>query len=133
MISTFDLTLLGSMVSTGGLALLCQRQWPHLRLGRLIGGNAGVDLPAERCDAQQRSTALAGARWLTVGLLTLFIAFAHGAETGYLFGPWTDVMFHFAFVSTCWATTLYRINHTALHASTPFRRRRPGRRSPADS
>jgi hypothetical protein len=118
MISTFDLTLLGSMVSAGGLALLREGKWPHLNVGRLIGSKAGADLTGKTLDSHERSTALAGARWLTVGALTLFIAYAHGSETGYLFGPWSDVMFHFAFVFTCWATTLYRINQTALRAQT---------------
>ncbi len=118
MISTFDLTLLGSMVSVGGLALLRQGKWPHLNLGRLTGGVPAAELTAESLHDHERSTALAGARWLTVGALTLFIAYAHGSETGYLFGPWSDVMFHLAFVSTCWATTLYRINQTGLRAQT---------------
>ena len=50
--------------------------------------------------------------------LTLFIAYAHGAEEGYLFGPWTDVMFHLIFVSACWATTAFRINQAAERTAT---------------
>ena len=109
MISTFDLTLLGSLVSAGGLLFFRQGKWPHLDLpfGKHL-------LLTTKCREQHaRSTALAGARWLTVGALTLFIAYVHGADQGYLFGPWADVMFHLVFVSTCWATTVYRINHTA--------------------
>jgi hypothetical protein len=95
MISTFDLTLLGSLVSAGGLMFL--------RHGKR--------------QQHARSTALAAARWLTVGVLTLFIAYVHGAEEGYLFGPWSDVMFHVVFVSTCWATTAFRMKQAAERAS----------------
>jgi hypothetical protein len=60
---------------------------------------------------------LAGTRWLTVGLLTLFVAFTHGAEQGYLFSPWGDVFFHLAFVSACWTMTALRINRSADRSS----------------
>jgi hypothetical protein len=116
MMSSFDLTLLGSMVSVGGLAFLRQGKWPHLDLRLLTGVNPAGKLIADNLEQHARFTALAGARWLTVGVLTLFIAYAHGAEQGYLFGPWTDVLFHLLFVSTCWAATLYRINQTAWRA-----------------
>lgn len=85
MISTFDLTLLGSLVSAGGLVFL----------------------------RQGKSAAIAGARWLTVGALTLFLAYAHGADDGYLFGPWSDVMFHVVFVSACWGATSFRMKQAA--------------------
>src|SRR5512143_652402 len=85
MISTFDLTLLGSLVSAGGLVFL----------------------------RQGKSAAIAGARWLTVGALTLFLAYAHGANDGYLFGPWSDVMFHVVFVSACWGATSFRMIQAA--------------------
>jgi hypothetical protein len=109
MISTFDLTLLGSLVSAGGLVLLRRGKWP---------GQHAIALTPETREQQARSTALAGARWLTVGALTLFIGYAHGETGGYLFGPWADVMFHIAFVSTCWATTVYRINQAAVIDTT---------------
>lgn len=114
MISTFDLTLLGSMVSAGGLAFLRQGKWPHLDLRRLGGGN----LSAEGRVHHARSTALAGTRWLTVGALTLFVAYAHGGENGYLFNPWADVMFHVLFVASCWSVTAFRINQTAGRETT---------------
>lgn len=113
MISTYDLTLLGSLVTAGGLAFLRQGKWPHLNVPWRSGSKRTIELSAEHRDEHARSTALAGARWLTVGALTLFIAYVHGAKEGYLFGPWTDVMFHLLFVSTCWATTVYRINQLA--------------------
>lgn len=113
MISTYDLTLLGSLVTAGGLAFLRQGKWPHLNVHWRSGSKRTIELSAEHRDEHARSTALAGARWLTVGALTLFIAYVHGAKEGYLFGPWTDVMFHLLFVSTCWATTVYRINQVA--------------------
>lgn len=120
MLSTYDLTLLGSLVSAGGLAFLRQGKSPHLNVHWLAGRTRTIDLPAESREQHARSTALAGARWLTVGALTLFMAYVHGAKEGYLFGPWTDVMFHLVFVSSCWATTAYRINHAANRSSRVF-------------
>jgi hypothetical protein len=117
MISTFDLTLLGSLVSAGGLAFLRQGKWPYLSVDSLGVGKRPSRLTAER-EHHARATALAGARWLTVGALTLFIAFVHGADEGYLFGPWSDVLFHLVFVSTCWAATTYRMNQAAEKAIT---------------
>lgn len=114
MISTFDLTLLGGLVSAGGFVLLRQGKWPHLDFHWLTRGRRAIALTPETREQQSRSTALAGARWLTVGALTLFIAYAHGEKDGYLFGPWTDIMFHIVFVSTCWATTVYRINQAII-------------------
>src|SRR5690348_16864380 len=117
MISTFDLTLLGSLVSAGGLVFLNHGKRPYLSWSSLGIGKRPFELSAESRQQHARSTALAGARWLTVGVLTLFIAYVHGAEKGYLFGPWTDVMFHLVFVSACWATTAFRMKHAAERAS----------------
>ena len=117
MISTFDLTLLGSLVSAGGLVFLSHGKRPYLSWSSLGIGKRPFELSAESRQQHARSTALAGARWLTVGVLTLFIAYVHGAEKGYLFGPWTDVMFHLVFVSACWATTAFRMKHAAERAS----------------
>ncbi|HKY72841.1 MAG TPA: hypothetical protein VJL88_13060 [Nitrospira sp.] len=114
MISTFDLTLLGSLVSAGGLVLLRQAKWPQLDFRRPTRGKRGIALTPETREQRVRSTGLAGARWLTVGALTLFVAYAHGEKDGYLFGPWTDVMFHIVFVSTCWAATVSRINRAGI-------------------
>ena len=118
MISTFDLILLGSMVSAGGLAFLRHGKWPHLNFTPLGGGKRVADLTPESQEHRARSTALAGARWLTVGALTLYVAYAHGGEDGYLFSPWGDVMFHVLFVASCWSFTAFRINHTAERAPT---------------
>jgi len=101
MISTFDLTPLGSLVSAGGLVFLRHNKWPYLSWCSLGISKRSFELSAESRQQHARSTALAAARWLTVGVLTLFIAYVHGAEEGYLFGPWSDVMFHVVFVSTC--------------------------------
>ena len=113
MISTFDLMLLGGLVSIGGVALLSQRKWVHRDIDWLTDAKPAAEFTVKNVEGRARLTALAGARWLTVGALTLLIAYAHGAEEGYFFGPWTDVIFHLVFVSTCWVTTLYRINQTA--------------------
>ena len=118
MISTFDLTLLGSLVSAGGLVFLRQDKWPYLSLHMLGIGKEPTQRSAASREHHARSTALAGARWLTVGVLTLFIAYVHGAEEGYLFGPWTDVLFHVVFVSACWSTTAFRMKQAAERAAT---------------
>ena len=114
MLSTFDLTLLGSLVSVGGLTFLGQAKWPHLGC-RVFYERQSPNLESsyKSCGRLERSTAIAGARWLTVGALTLFMAYAHGAEEGYLIGPWGDVLFHVIFVSLCWGTTAFRMKQTA--------------------
>ena len=108
MISTFDLTLLGSLVTVGGLALLQHRKWPYLSAGRLPSRETAGMTPESR-DNYERSAAIAATRWLTAGAVTLFLAYTHGAEEGYLFGPWSDVLFHVVFVSASWAMTAYRL------------------------
>jgi hypothetical protein len=123
MLSTYDLTLLGSLVAAGGIAFLRQGKWPHLIPHCVDDPTRMIDLPAESREQHARSTALAGARWLTVGALTLFIGYVHGAKEGYLFGPWTDVMFHLVFVSTCWAMTVYRINQAVNRSTALFLKR----------
>jgi hypothetical protein len=117
MISTFDLTLLGSLVSVGGLLFLRHGKWPYLGLHGLATGKPPSKFSAESREHHARSTALAAARWLTVGALTLFFAYAQGADEGYLFGPWSDVMFHVIFVSACWTATAFRMNRAAEHAT----------------
>ena len=114
MISTFDLTLLGSLVLFGGLVFLQQRKWPHF--GKIwLGGrhSSHAESTRERRERLERSTSLAGTRWLTVGALTLFLAYVHGGEEGYLLGPWSDVLFHVLFVSGCWGMTAFGIKRKA--------------------
>lgn len=117
MISTFDLTLLGSLVSAGGLVFLQQGKWPHPGSRRFRSGTLPVEPTGENRENHERSTAVAGARWLTLGALTLFLAYFHGADEGYFFGPWSDVMFHVVFVSTCWGMTAFRIKQMASQPS----------------
>jgi hypothetical protein len=118
MISTFDLTLLGSLVSAGGLVFVRQGKWPHLGSRWLRGRTLPAVMTGESRGNHERSTAVAGARWLTLGALTLFLAYFHGADEGYLFGPWSDVMFHVVFVSTCWGMTAFRIKQAAYQPSS---------------
>jgi hypothetical protein len=117
MISTFDLALLGSLVSAGGLVFLRQGKWPCLRVRSLAIGQR-LDISPESREHYMRSRALAGARWLTVGALTLFVAYAHGTDEGYLFDPWTDVIFHLIFVSVCWTMTAYRMKQASEQSAT---------------
>ena len=109
MISTFDLTLLGSFVSSGGILFLYRGKQPQFGSRRLTAERS-IILSEERREQHERASLLEAARWLTVGILTLFVGLLHGAEEGYLFGPWSDVMFHVVFVSTCWATAALRIS-----------------------
>lgn len=114
MISTFDLTLLGTLISVGGIVFLRLGKWPHLG-SRWLSRHEADDfrLTSESRENRERSTALAGVRWLTVGALTLFVAYAHGADEGYFFGPWSDIMFHLIFVAACWGMTAFRIKQAA--------------------
>ena len=118
MISTFNLALLGSLVSAGGLVFLRQGKWPHFGSRWLRGRTLPAVMTGESRGNHHRSTAVAGARWLTLGALTLFLAYFHGADEGYLFGPWSDVMFHLVFVSTCWGMTAFRIKQAAYQPSS---------------
>ncbi len=115
MISSFDLILLGSLVSAGGLAFLFLAKWPHLGPTWFNGRRPDHQSPSARdYDKQlEHSVTTTGARWLTVGALTLLLAYSHGAEEGYLFGPWSDVLFHIIFFSSCWAATAFRIRRAA--------------------
>jgi hypothetical protein len=108
-ISTFDLTLLGSLVSTGGILFLCRGKRPQFGSRRRTADRSLI-LSEEGSEQHERASLLEAARWLTVCILTLFVGLLHGAEEGYLFDPWSDVMFHVVFVSTCWATAALRIN-----------------------
>lgn len=114
MLSTFDLTLMGSLVSAGGLLFLLQAKGPNLAwrpFNERQSAHRGST--SESRDRLERSTAITGARWVTVGALTLFVAYSHGAEEGYLFSPFGDVMFHVVFVSACWGMTAYRMKQAA--------------------
>ena len=120
MISTFELTLLGSLVSVGGLALLQHRKWLPLSTAQLAARETtGTGTTSESRAGHARSAAIAGTRWLTVGALTLFLAYTHGAQEGYLFGPWSDVLFHVVFVSASWSMTAYRIKQAAGRSTSP--------------
>jgi hypothetical protein len=118
LISTFDLTLLGSFVSAGGILFLCRGKRPQFG-SRSLTAERSMILSEEGREQHERATMLEAARWLTVGALTLFVGFLHGAEDGYLFGPWSDVMFHVVFVSTCWATAALRINKRTAAVHLP--------------
>jgi hypothetical protein len=124
LISTFDLTLLGGFVSAGGILFLCRGKRPQFR-ARWLSAERPIIMSEESREQHERSTLLEAIRWLTVGALTLFVGLLHGAEEGYLFGPWSDVMFHVVFVSTCWTTAALRINRrtaalTLQASSAPY-------------
>ena len=108
MISTFDLTLLGSCVLLGG-ALFLLRAYRDQLLDSVFQRSPVAGLFIQDRDERQHSEAIAGVRWLTVGALTLFLGYTRGAESGYLFGPWMDVTFHVILISGCWVVTAYRI------------------------
>jgi hypothetical protein len=118
MISTYDLALLGCLISLGGIGFLFRGYRRHSITSRraiLTGMQNGT----EEIHADQRRVEItAGVRWLTVGALILFIGSTRGAESGYIFGLWTDVPFHVGLLSVCWFATLYRLKNV------------PGRKKP---
>lgn len=110
MLSTFDLILLGTLVSVGGLAFLHRRErapidWKWLN----ARSSPHLEVSPEDRDKLDRAATLAGTRWLTVGVLTFLLGYTQGADEGYLLGPWSDVLFHVIFVAGCWAMTAYGI------------------------
>lgn len=113
MISTFDLTLMGALISLGGLLFFLvgnrRRATSHLS----ACGNDMHEEHAQLGDGRERAEFLAGMRWLTVGILVLFVGFTRGNASGYLFDLWTDVAFHVGILSACWAATAYRVKHVA--------------------
>lgn len=123
MISTFDLVLLGSLISLGGLVLLF-RAYRSQSLGSPMqmastGLKSSGDILHE---TRHRAETMAGVRWLTVGALALFIGYTRGADSGYLFDFWSDLAFHAALLSGCWAATVFRIkrvNKGATVGTTP--------------
>lgn len=115
MMSMFDLILLGSLISLGGIGFLIRGYWrPSIGAQRETAsvGRSGAD---EGLDTdQQRAETMAGVRWLTVGALALFIGYTRGAESGYLFNLWTDVFFHVGLLSVCWAATAVRLKRASF-------------------
>ena len=110
MINTFDLILIGSLISLGGLIFL-------FRAYRLRPTGTPPEIPTAvmksrtpgLAETHQRAEAMAGVRWLTIGALTLFIGYTRGCNSGYLFDFWSDLLFHTALLSGCWAATVFRI------------------------
>lgn len=119
MMSTYDLLLLGCLISLGGIGFLFRGYRQCLITSRCII-SAGMQNRTEEIHADHRSAeTMAGVRWLTVGALILFIGSTRGADSGYIFGLWTDVLFHVGLLSICWFATLYRLKNV------------PGRKKPA--
>ncbi len=124
MISTYDLVLLGSLISLGGVGFLF-RGYRSSSIAWRRGGDSNGKSSEDRQDNRGRAESVAGVRWLTVGALTLFIGYTRGAESGYLFGPWTDILFHVGLLSVCWAATVSRLQkprarmRKSLPRSTP--------------
>ena len=118
MMSTFDLILLGSLISLGGIGFLVRGYWRPSTGSRLETAAIGRREAGEGIDSdRQRAEAMAGVRWLTVGALALFIGHTRGAESGYLFNLWTDVFFHVGLLSVCWAATAFRLKHAGFKAT----------------
>jgi hypothetical protein len=112
------LILLGSLVSAGGLVFLRQRKRPPVGWKWLNPRQfPESEVRPEDRDNLERAATLAGTRWLTVGALTLFLAYVHGADEGYLLGPWSDVLFHVIFVAGCWGMTALGIRRKAEAAT----------------
>ena len=110
MMSTFDLILLGSLISLGGISFLFRAYWgPSIRARTRV---------TKRHEGAHRAEVLAAGRWLTIGALAFFIGYTRGADTGYLIGLWSDVIFHAVLLSGCWAATVFRINRAGGGATT---------------
>lgn len=111
MISTFDLILIGSLISLGGLIFL-------FRAYRLRPtGSSEISTPLDGRSQglptiHQRAEAMAGVRWLTIGGLALFVGYTRGSSSGYLFDFWSDLLFHTTLLSGCWAAAAFRIKRT---------------------
>ncbi|HEX2056448.1 MAG TPA: hypothetical protein VHF07_08135, partial [Nitrospiraceae bacterium] len=111
MISTFDLILLGSLISLGGLMFLLRAYWPQSISTPSAPSSAVITTSnMEGLEIRRRAEATAGVRWLTVGALALFLGATRGSDAGYLFDFWSDLAFHTALLSGCWAATSFRIN-----------------------
>ena len=118
MISAFDLILLGSLVSLGGLLFLFRTYRsrstgsPLHIVSTAMQGSAG-----NLHERRERAETMAGVRWLTVGALALFVGYTRGSDSGYLFDFWSDLAFHTALLSGCWAATVFRINRASGSAT----------------
>jgi hypothetical protein len=90
MISTFDLFLLGSLISLGGLVFLLRAYRPQstgspLDIVFSVMRSRDTGLNETRLKAE----AMAGVRWLTVGALALFLGYTGEAtlDTSSISGP----------------------------------------------
>jgi hypothetical protein len=112
MISTYDLVLLGLLISLGGIAFLFRayrRQSINSRRHTTFDNMQKIS--EDFHGDHHRAEFTAGVRWLTLGALTLFIGYTRGAESGYIFGLWTDILFHVGLLSVCWFATFYRLKY----------------------
>jgi hypothetical protein len=110
MISTFDLILLGGLISIGGIGFLVRaHRRPPIGSRFEAATDQTGNTKAKRNEDRVRAEAMAGVRWLTVGALALLIGSTRGADSGYLFDLWADVAFHTVLLSGCWAATAVRI------------------------
>jgi hypothetical protein len=118
MISAFDLFLLGTLVSLGGLMFLFRAyRSQSTRLPIQIAANAIKTGADGLHEIRQRAETMAGVRWLTVGALALFVGYTRGSDSGYLFDLWSDLAFHTALLSCCWAATVFRIKRVSRNAT----------------
>jgi len=126
MISAFDLILLGSLVSLGGFMFLFRTYRSRSTGSPLHIASTGMQNSAgDLHERRQRAETMAGVRWLTVGALALFVGYTRGSDSGYLFDFWSDLAFHTALLSGCWAATVFRINRASGNATAATTPRTP--------
>ncbi len=108
-ISAFDLFVLGTLVSLGGMLFLARAYWraslPEGAADPMLAGHNPVRL---RNEILQHSHTKAAVRWLTIGAIAFILGATRGSETGYLFGPWSDIFAHAAVLSLSWVVTASR-------------------------
>ncbi|WP_447975155.1 hypothetical protein [Nitrospira sp. Kam-Ns4a] len=119
--SGFDLIVLGTLVSLGGGLLFARRYW--VRAFPAMPG----PLSARECDPLivrdgiiRHSEAMAGVRWLTIGVLALGVGATREGEPWYLVGFWSDILLHVTVLSGCWFATLARAKRQSRRQYLPL-------------
>lgn len=119
-ISAFDLFVLGTLVSLGGMLFLAKAYWrPSVPEGMAEIPPGGPNPVLLRREFLRHSHTTAGVRWLTIGTIAFFLGATRGNETGYFFGPWTDIFLHGAVLSLSWLVTAARTNGRSREAYLP--------------
>jgi hypothetical protein len=119
-VSGFDLVVLGVLVSVGGGLFLAGRyRRGPARSEAAPAAAKDSDPIAVRDGIIRHAEVMAGVRWLTIGLLALFLGATRGGESAYLVGFWSDILLHVAVLSLCWLATLVRVKRQSRQRYLP--------------